>query len=137
LIDEAPVYENEVEAGKGIKKAIDEGIIKREDLFVTSKLWCTNKRKEHVRPALMRTLKDLDLEYLDLFLIHFPITCKYVDPEKFYPPMFHSFEGDEMKFVEDKVPLHETWAVLEELVAEGLVKHIGISNMMVATIREL
>lgn len=121
---------NEKECGQGIKKAIDEGIIKREDLFVTSKLWCTYKKKEHVRPALMRTLNDLGLEYLDLYLIHFPICLKYVPPEKKYPTMWvYDEDAEKPEVIEELVPLHETWAALEELVQEGLIKHIGTSNM--------
>ena len=64
LIDEAAVYGNEKEAGEGIKRAIDEGIVTRADLFVTSKLWNTNHRKEHVKPAFMKTLHVHNLEAL-------------------------------------------------------------------------
>ena len=81
LIDEACDYGNEKECGQGIKKAIDEGIVKREDLWVTSKLWNTYHRKEHVEAACRKTLEDLGLEYLDLYLIHFPIALKYVPIE--------------------------------------------------------
>ena len=86
LIDEACDYGNEKQCGDGIKKAIDEGLVKREELWVTSKLWNTFHRKEHVKAACKRTLQDLGLEYLDLYLIHFPIALKYVDPEECYPP---------------------------------------------------
>jgi len=85
LIDEASLYGNEKECGAGIKKAIDEGIIKREDLFVTSKLWNTNHRKEHVKMACKKSLSDLGLEVLDLYLIHFPISLKHVPFETRYP----------------------------------------------------
>ena len=67
LLDEACDYGNEKECGEGIKKAIDDGLIKREELFVTSKLWNTFHKKEHVKPAFQRTLSDLGLEYLDLY----------------------------------------------------------------------
>lgn len=73
LIDEAADYGNELEAGMGIKKALHEGICTRKELWVTSKLWNTNHRKEHVKEACKKTLSDLGLEYLDLYLIHFPI----------------------------------------------------------------
>lgn len=130
MIDEAAVYGNEKECGEGIKRAIDDGLIKREDLFVTTKLWCTYKRKEHVRLAFMRSLTDLGLEYVDLYLIHFPICLKFVPPEKCYPPGWIYDETAEKKeMIEDLVPLHETWAAMEELVQEGLIKHIGVSNM--------
>ena len=78
--DSASDYGNEAQTGEGLKRAISSGIVKREELFVTSKLWCTDHAKEHVQPALERILKDLQLDYLDLFLIHFPISLEYVDP---------------------------------------------------------
>ena len=59
--------------------------MKREDLWVTSKLWNTNHKKEHVRDACLRTLSDLGLDYLDLYLIHFPIALKFVPFDKRYP----------------------------------------------------
>lgn len=77
MIDCAPVYQNEREVGMGIKKAIKNKVVKREDLFITSKLWNTNHRPEHVRPACESTLKQMSLEYLDLFLMHFPVSLKY------------------------------------------------------------
>lgn len=132
LIDEAAVYDNEKECGEGIKRALDEGLIKREDLFVTSKLWNTNHRKEHVKPAFMKSLNDLGLEYLDLYLIHFPISLKHVPLDIFDPHehiYFHPSDDGTKEVIEDLVPLHETWAAMEELVNEGLVKHIGVSNM--------
>lgn len=82
-IDEADVYCNQKEAGLGINKAISEGIVSREDIWVTSKLWNTYHRKEHVMPACKKTLKDLGLDYVDLYLIHFPIASKYYDMDKF------------------------------------------------------
>ncbi len=66
--------------GRGIKRAIDEKIVKREDLFITSKLWNTNHKPENVRPDCERTLEDLGLKYLDLWLMHFPVSLKHIDP---------------------------------------------------------
>ena len=91
--DEAADYGNEKECGDGIKKAIDEGLVKREDLWITSKLWNTYHRKEHVKAACMKTLEDLQVKQLDLYLIHFPISLKFVPFEKRYPPeWFHDPE---------------------------------------------
>lgn len=105
---------------------------------MTSKLWNTYHKKEHVKMACKRTLQDLGLDYLDLYLIHFPISLKFVPFEERYPP---GWEYDPEKplegMKEDPTPLAETWAAMEELVEEKLVKHIGISNMGVGLIRDL
>ncbi|KAG0346465.1 NAD(P)H-dependent D-xylose reductase (XR) [Podila humilis] len=121
LLDCACDYGNEVQVGQGIKRAIENGLVTREDLFITSKLWNTYHHKEHVAPAFNRTLSDLGLEYLDLYLIHFPISLKYVPFEERYPPEWGQME-------EDRVPVHETWAAMEELVLGGKVRNIGVSN---------
>lgn len=70
LIDSASNYKNEQAIGKGIKMAIDDGIVKRQDLFITSKLWSTYHRKENVEKACRKQLQDLGLDYLDMFLVH-------------------------------------------------------------------
>ena len=70
-LDSAADYGNEREAGEGIRAAIEAGCCQREDLWVTSKLWNTYHRPQHVRPACEKTLGDLGLDYLDLYLIHF------------------------------------------------------------------
>ena len=72
-LDSAADYGNEVEVGYGIKDSISRGYCKREDLWITSKLWNTYHSKEHIQKACERSLNDLGLDYLDLYLIHFPI----------------------------------------------------------------
>lgn len=133
--DEAAVYGNEVEAGQGIKKAIDEGICKREDLFITSKLWCPYHGKDHVKMACKKTLEDLGLDYLDLYLIHFPIAIKFVPFETKYPPGFE--DPVEKKLIEEFTPVSETWGAMEEIYNEGLVKNIGVSNFNVQLMRDM
>ena len=128
-IDSACDYGNEVEAGLGIKAAISDGHCRREDLWVTSKLWGTYHRPERVRAACERSLSDLGLEYLDLYLIHFPIALRYVDFEDRYPPgWIHDPEAAQPSMEVDAVPLHETWSAMESLVDAGLVKQIGVCN---------
>ena len=128
-LDSASDYGNEAETGEGIAAAIAAGHCTREELWVTSKLWNTNHRREHVRPACEKTLSDLGLDYLDLYLIHFPIALKYVDPEERYPAEWiHDPNAETPKMEFDAVPLSETWAAMEELVDAGLVKEIGVCN---------
>lgn len=128
-LDSAADYGNEVEVGHGIKQALTKGLCSREDLWITSKLWNTYHRPEHVRPACEKTLADLGVDYLDLYLIHFPIVLKYVDFAERYPPEWFFDPDVESPAMEiDAVPLHETWAAMESLVDAGLVRQIGVCN---------
>lgn len=138
-LDSACDYGNETEVGAGIKEALDAGVCAREDIFVTSKLWNTFHRAEHVKPALMKTLQDLGLDYLDSYLIHFPISLKYVDPATRYPPEWkHNPDvPEEDTLVLDPVPVSETWAAMEALVDEGLVRHIGVCNFNSSLLTDL
>ena len=136
LLDSAADYGNELEVGKGIKKALDDGLVKREELWVTSKLWNTYHHKEHVKAACLRTLKDLGLEYLDLYMIHFPIALKYVPFEERYPAGWN-YRADKAGMEEDQVPYMETYQAIEQLVEEGLVRNIGVCNVGTALLREI
>ncbi|KAI8059266.1 4-dihydromethyltrisporate dehydrogenase [Gongronella butleri] len=135
LIDGAAVYENEKEVGKGIKRALDEGIVKREDLFVVSKIWNTWHAKENVRPALEHTLKDLGLDYVDLYLIHFPIPVKFVDPAVHYPGGWEDPVTKKMEY--ENSPIHVCWGEMEKLVDAGLTRNIGVSNFNVMALLDL
>ncbi|MCG8413856.1 MAG: aldo/keto reductase [Pseudomonadales bacterium] len=128
-LDSAADYGNEIAVGKGIADALSIGLCTREDLWVTSKLWNTFHRPQHVRAACERTLSDLGLDYLDLYLIHFPISLKYVDFAERYPPeWFFDPAAANPKMEIDPVPLQDTWHAMEELVDAGLVKEIGVCN---------
>lgn len=136
--DSACDYGNEVETGQGIAAAIKSGDVKREDLWITSKLWNTYHRAEHVRPALEKSLKDLQLDYLDLYLIHFPISSKFVPFEERYPPGWFSDPAAANPKVEaDPVPIIETWRAMEQLVNDGLVREIGVCNFGTSLLRDL
>ncbi|KAJ7070887.1 NADP-dependent oxidoreductase domain-containing protein [Mycena amicta] len=126
LFDGAGDYGNEKEAGKGVRRALAEGIVKREDLFITSKLWNTFHAKEHVKPIAQMQLGLWGIEYFDLFLVHFPIALKYVDPNERYPPEW--WGADKKTVTLQDTPMQETWTAMEELVDVGIAKNIGISN---------
>lgn len=125
LFDGACDYGNDIEAGQEVKRAIDEGLVKREDLFIVSKLWNTYHDHGSVKPICKKQLAGWGLDYFDLYIIHFPIALKYVDPSMRYPPGFF-FEGD--KIVLSNASLEETYHAMEELYETGLIKAIGVSN---------
>jgi len=127
LLDGAGDYGNEREAGEGVRRALAEGIVKRDELFITSKLWNTFHTHDHAKAATKMQLELWGLDYFDLFLVHFPIALAYVDPNHRYPP---EWWGDDKKTVNlQNTPFQETWGAMEELVDEGLVKNIGVSNV--------
>ncbi len=138
-IDSAADYGNEKETGYGINAAIKKGYCNRHDLWVTSKLWNNYHRPEHVRPACEKTLKDLGLDYLDLYLIHFPISLKFVPFDHHYPPGWNSVLNNKKipKMEIDPVPLHMTWLAMEKLVDSGLVKSIGVCNYNTGLLHDL
>ncbi|XP_057298915.1 aldo-keto reductase family 1 member A1-like [Hydractinia symbiolongicarpus] len=118
-IDCAYVYGNEKEIGEALKKKIDEGV-DRKELFITSKLWNTKHAAADVRPALLQTLKDLQLDYLDLYLIHWPIA---------WQPGNVVFPRDESgALIYSDIHYKETWPEMEKAVDDGLVRSIGLSN---------
>jgi len=122
-IDCAHDYENEDEIGEVFTEVFKEGNVRREDIFVTSKLWCNCHAPEDVLPACQETLKNLQLDYLDLYLVHFPLAFKKDSP---YPRCIadgvigYSPEG-----------IANTWKAMEKLVDMGLCKAIGISNFTI------
>lgn len=136
-MDGACDYGNEKQVGEGIQRALKEGLVKREELFVVSKLWNTFHQPQHVQPAIERTLKDLQLEYLDLYIVHFPISLKYVDPEVRYPPEWIHMpdsEKENMMIPDNTVTYQQTWGAMEKLQEAGLTKAIGVSNIGVVKI---
>jgi len=119
-IDGALIYQNESEVGAGIRAKIEEGVIKRADIFVTSKLWNTFHRPDLVEPAIRTTLADLGLDYVDLYLIHWPTGFK--EEGELQP----KDERGNLEF--SNVDFVDTWKVMEGLVGKGLAKSIGVSN---------
>ena len=132
-LDCACDYGNEHAVGAGIAAAD----CPRGDLWVTSKLWNTYHHPDDVRAACERSLSDLGLDYLDLYLIHFPIAQAYVDPETRYPPgWFFDPKAENPGMVFADVPIFDTWGAMESLVDAGLVRNIGVSNFNSALLRD-
>lgn len=127
-IDCAHIYKNEKEIGEAFAKAFKDGWVKREELWITSKLWNDCHEEHHVLPALEQSLKDLQLDYLDLYLIHWPVAVKRgVD--------FASKREDFLSPAE--APLTKTWTAMEKGVDLGLTRHIGVSNFNTSKLKEI
>ncbi|CAI9764346.1 unnamed protein product [Fraxinus pennsylvanica] len=128
--DCAAKYQNEAELGEAIAEAIERKLVKREELFITTKLW--NSDHDHVLEACQDSLKKLRLDYLDLFLIHFPV------------PTIHTGVGnassvkdkDGVLDIKTNISLETTWRGMEDLVSRGLVRSIGISNYSLLLTRD-
>lgn len=127
-IDCAAIYGNEGEVGEGLFTAFDQGLVKREDLHITSKLWNDSHSYDQVIPALEKTLKDLQLEYLDEYLIHWPISFKHGVG---FPKTRNDFRTYE------EAPIELTWKAMQEAKKLGLAKHIGVSNFNIEKLQSL
>ena len=128
-LDCAAAYGNEAEVGQAIQEVIADGTIQRADLWITSKLWNSQHREADVLPALQKTLSDLQLDYLDLYLMHWPVALR---------PDLEGFPQSADDYLSlEEVPLIETWRAMEQGVDKGLARHIGVSNFSAKKIGEL
>ena len=118
-IDCALAYYNQAGVGEALGEKV-KGSLTRQDLFITSKLWNTHHAAEDVRPACLHTLEELNLDYLDLYLIHWPMGYKRSKAKIPY--------NEDGSIAISDTHYTETWGALEELVNDGLVQHIGLSN---------
>lgn len=126
-MDFAHVHGNEKEIGAALKEAFDTGLVKREDLFLVSKLWNSDHNVEIVPQAYARSCEDLGVEYLDLYLIHFPVAVEHTGLDN--PCVSNAELGS--------TPLIDTWRAMEELVTAGKVPAIGVSNYPLVLLHDL
>ncbi|OSC26992.1 dehydrogenase [Mycobacterium vulneris] len=129
-LDAAERYRNEAEVGAALKELFASGTVRREELFVTTKLWNNNHRPERVKPALRASLGRLGLDAVDLYLVHTPFAFQPGDDQD--PRDIHG-----AVVYDDGVTLEETWAAMEALVDDGLTRAIGLSDIDVEGARKI
>ena len=129
-LDTAERYRTEKEVGEAMKAVFRAGSIRREDVFVATKLWNTNHRPERVKPAFETSLKKLQLDYVDLYLIHTPFAFQPGDEQD-------PRDTNGNVIYDSGVKLLDTWGALEELVDEGKCKAIGLSDIGLDKVKEI
>ena len=127
-IDAAWIYQNETEVGQGIRESIETGVLSRKDLFATSKLWNTFHKPEDVETGCQETLTALGLDYLDLYLMHWPIAFRPGKPDHKEPDDFLSL---------DELPISKTFEAMVQLRDKGMVKSVGVSNCGISTLKKI
>src|ERR1700728_603171 len=129
-LDASERYRNEKEVGEAIQEVFNAGKIKREEVFIATKVWNNNHRPERVKPAFEASLKRLQLDYVDLYLIHTPFA--------FQPGDDQDPRDANGNVIYDKgVTLLETWGAVEKLVTEGKCKAIGLSDLDLKGVKEI
>lgn len=127
-IDCALIYGNEAEVGQALADCYKDGIVTREDMWITSKLWNDSHAPEDVLPGIKQTLADLRLDYLDLYLMHWPVAIKRGE----------GFPLSKEKLISlDDLPVETTWQAMEGLIKQGLARHIGVSNFSITKLKGL
>ncbi len=127
-IDCAPIYGNEAEVGQALHESCKEGVVTRDQMWITSKLWNDYHASEDVQPALERTLSDLQLDHLDLYLVHWPVALKK-------GVLMPKIAEDLIAL--DALPISETWEAMEALMDKRLCRHIGVSNFSIVKLKAL
>jgi diketogulonate reductase-like aldo/keto reductase len=129
-LDASERYRNEKEVGEAIQEVFKAGKIKREEVFIATKVWNNNHRPERVKPALEASLKRLQLDYADLYLIHTPFAFKPGDEQD-------PRDANGNVIYDKEVTLLDTWRALERLVDEGKCKAIGLSDVSLDQVKEI
>jgi alcohol dehydrogenase (NADP+) len=127
-IDCAAFYGNEAEVGVALREAMRAGEVTRKELWITSKLWCNAHGKKNVAPAIKKSLSDFGLDHLDMYLVHWPVALK---PSAVFPNAGTDFA------TAAEAPMQDTWAAMETVRAEGLTRHIGVSNFSAKKLADL
>ncbi|EHA62965.1 aldo/keto reductase [Synechococcus sp. WH 8016] len=127
-IDCASVYGNEKEVGDAIRDAIQNHEVTRSELWITSKLWSNCHGKDRVEAALNQSIQNLGVDYLNLYLIHWPVSIK---PEKPFAESVDDLLSPEQS------PIGETWEAMESACEKGLTRHIGVSNFSIQKLQKL
>src|SRR6202034_2374935 len=129
-LDAAERYRNEADVGAALKELFADGTVRRDELFVTTKLWNNNHRPERVKSALQASLNRLGLDTVDLYLVHTPFAFRPGDDQD-------PRDSDGAVIYDDGVTLEETWAAMEGLVDEGLTGAIGLSDIDVEGVKRV
>lgn len=127
-IDCAPIYGNEAEVGDALAEAFEKNVVSRDEVWITSKLWNDAHAPADVRPAIEETLADLQLDTLDLYLMHWPVALR---PGVGFP------ESPSDILSPEDLPLSTTWEAMEKLLDDGLTRHIGVSNFNIPKLQSL
>ena len=144
LIDTAVAYDNQKAVGAGIKKCINEGIVKREDIFITTKVWLTEWKPEDVEKTVKLSLEQLQVDYIDLLLIHQSVFMTL--PKELDEKRRQGYFFDRPKITDDDPKyrlgynidnLKQTWGAMEEVCRAGLVHSIGVSNFSAKRVNDL
>ena len=130
-IDCAAFYKNQTIIGEALKEIFDAGKVKREEVFITSKVWNTKHREDLLIKDAQKTVKELQLDYIDLFLVHWPTAFEQREDDEYEP----RDENGKMKL--GKVDIIDTWKAMEKVYDMGLAKHIGVSNFSIEQLERL
>lgn len=133
--DLAEIYNNQKELGEQFKRIIDSKKVKREELFITTKVWNTNHDPKNVLASFERSLKDLQMDYVDLLLVHWPLAWKHSTLDLSQPGAGCPIENGLLQY--ENVSLLNTWRAFEQLQESGRVRHIGVSNYNVGLLQDL